>query len=180
MDFTLLLPSETQQKAEKYFQHISNGLTPGFKFSKDLSGFDKDSLAFDDYLEILFNTKLPQIFAESAIIGDGSDWNLEELSILGDISVAMPVSIYDNGNHNVPVVHDKELSGHLIYTPGALLRNDYNFQAADYEAVTTDDTWLWSICWKISWSIRHLLKECLKRLIVKYRYPIKLNRRGLF
>lgn len=139
MDFTLLLSPQTRNRANQYFQKISAGLSSGFKFSKDLANYNKDSLVFDDYLEVLFNTKLPQIFAESAIVGDGSDWNLEELAILGDISVAIPVDIYDNGNLNTPVVHENEFSGYLIYTPGALLCNGYNYQPADFNEVTSGE-----------------------------------------
>ncbi len=48
-------------------------------------------------MEALVGTKRPQIFAESDVSGDGSDWTRAELSILGDISVAMPVTVFDNG-----------------------------------------------------------------------------------
>jgi hypothetical protein len=70
----------------------------------------------------MLNSKLPRIFAESEIEGDGSDWTMEELQILGDIGVAVPVTIFDNGKHTDPDVHDPPLDGTLLFVPGALLR----------------------------------------------------------
>jgi hypothetical protein len=57
------------------------------------------------------------------VAGDGSDWNLTELSILGDVSIAVPVTIFDNGHHTAPVPHPEPFPGTLVFTPGALLRN---------------------------------------------------------
>jgi hypothetical protein len=77
----------------------------------------------EDLLGKLFDTKQPQIFAEMAVAGDGSDWSLTELGLLGDVSIAVPVTIFDDGNHHAPTLHDPPFSGMLIFTPGALLRN---------------------------------------------------------
>ncbi|MEM7184312.1 MAG: hypothetical protein AAF518_25665 [Spirochaetota bacterium] len=81
------------------------------------------------------NTKKPQIYAESALHGDGYDWNQYELSILGDISVFVPVKIFDNGLHTKPLVYKTPASGFLIYSPGALLRNDKGGVPVDWEEV---------------------------------------------
>lgn len=35
----------------------------------------------------------------------GIHGNSRELSILGDISIAVPVEVYDNGLHQIPEVH---------------------------------------------------------------------------
>lgn len=89
-----------------------------------------------DLLGKLFDTKMPQIFAESAVVGDGSDWNLTELGILGDISVAVPVTVFDDGNHNAPRPHDSPFPGTLVFTPGALLRNERGHTPADWDEAT--------------------------------------------
>ena len=84
----------------------------------------------DDYnyklLHHLINTKKPQIFAESSIVGgeDGlKDWKQIELEILGDISMVLPVTVYDNGRHRCRSkdVHNEPFQATLIYVPGALL-----------------------------------------------------------
>lgn len=78
------------------------------------------------FIELLLLTKKPIIFAESEIKGGGSDWNSMELQILGDLSVAMNVEIYDNGvwftNNERFRTHNPPLDGTLLFTPGPLLR----------------------------------------------------------
>ncbi|PHR54148.1 MAG: hypothetical protein COA47_15915 [Robiginitomaculum sp.] len=90
-------------------------------------------------LECLLNTKEPQFFAESALYGDGRDWNQTELSILGDISIGVPITVFDDARHYDPDVHAIPFAAELVYTPGALLRNDRGFTPADWEAVITND-----------------------------------------
>jgi hypothetical protein len=91
------------------------------------------------FLDALLNTKPPLIFAESAVAGDGSDWNLTELGILGDISIAVPVTIFDNGHHTAPIPHTQPFTGTLVFTPGALLRNGRGQTPADWAEVTLAD-----------------------------------------
>lgn len=80
----------------------------------------------------LLNTKRPQIFAESQIVGNGVDWNNDELSILGDVSVCIDVTVYDDGNHITPKVHDKTFEATLMYVPGVILANN---GLSDYQEV---------------------------------------------
>ncbi|TFH04664.1 MAG: hypothetical protein E4H09_03275 [Spirochaetales bacterium] len=75
-------------------------------------------------LQALLDTKRPRIYAESEVTGDGTDWTAGELSLLGDIAVAVPVTVFDDGLHAHPVVHEVPFRGTLLYVPGALLRND--------------------------------------------------------
>ena len=60
-----------------------------------------------DFLTCLLNTKRPRIFAESEVRGDGSDWTLAELQLLGDNCIAVPVTVYDNGLHAGPLVYEQ-------------------------------------------------------------------------
>jgi hypothetical protein len=80
-----------------------------------------------------------QIFAESSVRGDGSDWNLTELTLLGDISMAMEVDVFDNALHYSPKVHAAPFKALLIYTPGALLRNGTGNVPADWQEVTANN-----------------------------------------
>lgn len=92
-----------------------------------------------DLLGKLVDTKKPQIFAEMAVAGDGSDWSLTELRLLGDVSIAVPVTVFDDANHDAPTPHAHPFSGMLIFTPGALLRNGRGHTPADWEETTTPD-----------------------------------------
>jgi hypothetical protein len=136
-DYKVIIPKETQERAQNYWNRIKVNLNEaGSYVYKALSNKELEDYSVEDFLEVLFQTKQPQIFAESAIYGNGKDWNLTELGILGDISVAVPVTIFDNGRHQNPLVYELPFEGVLLYTPGALLRNDAGNEAADWAAVT--------------------------------------------
>ena len=99
MDYKILISLNTEEKLKHYQRSLIDGAMPGQRLLRCLAGHDLSTLESEDFLELLINTKIPQIFAESAIMGDGSDWNIEELSILGDVSFYVPTTIYDNGAH---------------------------------------------------------------------------------
>jgi len=103
------------------------------------SNLNVNSLSDEKFLELLVNTKRPQIFAESEVHENGNDWNATELSILGDVSIAVNVIIFDNGRHSLPDLHDKPFGGTLIYVPGALLRNDTGNTPVDWLNVATEN-----------------------------------------
>ena len=138
MSYRIVLSRRTHDKLEGYLSTLRRGGLPGGILHRHLSTHDIQSMTTGRFLEILLNTKRPRIFAESEIRGDGSDWNPTELSILGDISIAMPVHIFDNGLHRHPGIHHPSFDGHLVFTPGALLRNDSNLPPADFDEVTRD------------------------------------------
>ena len=123
--YELILSTETVEKLSKYKNSLEgNADLVGGRFKKILSRQNplRDQ-SLDLFTRLLIQTKQPQIFAESDIVGDGSDWNQIELSILGDICVSVSVSIYDNGAHTSPVVHVQPFQGYLLFVPGALLRS---------------------------------------------------------
>jgi hypothetical protein len=140
MPHTLLIPDESHTKLEDYLESLRKGRGCAGKRLKDnLAGTELATLTKAEFLGALINTKSPQIFAESAVAGDGSDWNLSELGILGDISIAVPVTIFDNGHHTAPIPHAEPFTGTLVFTPGALLRNGLGQQPADWVEVTQAD-----------------------------------------
>ena len=136
--YQALLSKSTLEKIKKYQSFLQGGETQGNYFNQNLEGFNSRELTNAAFLEILVNTKRPQIYAETAVYGDGSDWNQQELSILGDISIAVPVTIYDNGRHSNPDVLDPPFRGTLLFVPGALLANGRGAEPADWEEVTED------------------------------------------
>lgn len=134
--YKVILSEETYSKVGDYVSHLNDGGSRGAYLAQKLRG---QQLSNEILLSTLLQTKQPQIFAESAVLGNGDDWTHEELSILGDISIAMTVKIFDNGAHQKPQIHSEAFEGHLIYTPGALLRNDQGYIPADWSSVTTDE-----------------------------------------
>lgn len=137
--YQVLIPADTYQQLDAYQGALAAGrLQAGSRLTKQLAGHDLAQLETPAFIELLINTKQPQIFAESAVHGDGSDWSPRELSLLGDISIAVPVTVFDNGQHTAPKVYDQPFSATLIYVPGALLRNGYGKTPADWDEVTKD------------------------------------------
>lgn len=140
MPHTLLLPDETRTRLVEYLAALRAGkVFAGKRLRGNLAGLELAALTEAGFLDALLNTKPPQIFAESAVAGDGSDWNLTELGILGDISIAIPVTIFDNGHHTAPIPHPEPFTGSLVFTPGALLRNGQGQTPADWAEVALAD-----------------------------------------
>lgn len=136
--YSVVMHSETRQKIEDYTRDIRNGkVKPGACLQKEIDGFFSNTINAEAIYMLLLKTKRPRIFAESEVAGDGSDWNERELSILGDISIAIPVNIFDDGRHTDPEVYDKPFSGMLLYVPGALLASSSDSETADWNEVTT-------------------------------------------
>ncbi len=138
MRYQVLLPQDTRDKLSAYREELLAGkVLEGRYLHERLK--DQPQATPRTFLETLLNTKRPQIFAESAVIGDGQDWNPEELSILGDIGIAVPVTVYDNGRHADPDVHERPFAAHLLYIPGALLKSGHGQPPANWHEVTSGD-----------------------------------------
>lgn len=138
--YQFVFHQKTIQKLNAYHHDLLLGKTEmGFYLYKELQGVQLTELSSRAFLEAILNTKKPKIFAESEVNGDGTDWNQEELSILGDLGAAVPVMIYDNGRHRNPLVHAKAFDGLLLFTPGALLRGKGN-QPADWDEVVNTES----------------------------------------
>ncbi len=134
-----IVPAETFVKAEKLLDSIISGRSNLGCHAKLALG-EADIKCFEpiDLVRVLFDTRQPTIFAEKSVAGDGSDWTLDELSILGDISIAAKVKIFDNGAHCDPLVHSQPFHGTLIFTAGALLDNGFGLMPADWQEVVRD------------------------------------------
>lgn len=135
-DYQILMHDETYQRAVDYFKAVKLGrISTGTYFQNNLNDCHMSQMAITQFIERLINTKKPQIFAEREVWGEGRDWNQTELSLLGDIGIAVPVTVYDNGVHNNPAVHAVPFEAALLYIPGALLRNDTGNNPADWDEV---------------------------------------------
>jgi hypothetical protein len=134
--YHILLHGQTYQKAADYLQALQTGtITPGAYLQQQLQELDIGQLSVDNLLECLLRTKYPQIFAESAVYGDGRDWNIYELKLLGDIGIAVAVQVYDDGRHRQPKPHAVPFSAHLLFSAGALLRNGKGQLPVDWDVV---------------------------------------------
>ena len=137
-NYQTLLNPHTYSTINSYLDRLKAGSRAGAYLDNYLKHLNLDLITTEEFIELLMRTKRPQIFAEFEVYGNGIDWNQTELSILGDISIAVPVIIYDNGKHRQPDLHREPFTGTLIFTPGALLRNGNNITPADWEEVTID------------------------------------------
>ncbi len=137
-NYKILVNNETYEKATCYMEKLKTGSSAGRRLQKKFNNRDLFKITPVEFFELLIGTKIPQIFAESSVCGDGTDWNQDELSILGDISISVPVTVFDNGRHHKPVIHKIPFKATLLFTPGALLRNGMNNIPADWEEVTED------------------------------------------
>ncbi|NRT58039.1 DUF4804 domain-containing protein [Sphaerotilus uruguayifluvii] len=137
--YTVLLSDLTAQRIQQYAQDLrADRDQPGARLADVLgSAGAPDHLV--PMLQALFLTRKPQIFAESAVCGDGSDWSLRELGLLGDISVAIPVQVHDDGTHRQPKIHAEPIEATLLFTPGALLDNGNDCTPADWNEVVRDN-----------------------------------------
>ena len=139
MEYHVLVHPATMQKAGDYLSAITDGMQPGSLLKRSLVGTSLNEMSSSKFLEILIRTKHPRIYAESEVAGDGSDWNQKELSILGDVGIHVPVTVYDNGIHQNPDIHETPFKANLLFTPGALLRNDTGNTPADWNEVTSNN-----------------------------------------
>ncbi len=137
-NYQVLISPETFGKVVDYLEQIKSGTTPGRYLFDQIKHLDLNQITTIEFIELLVRTKRAQIFAETEIYGNGIDWNQTELSILGDISIVTPVTVYDNGKHRHPDLHQIPFAATLIFTPGALLRNDNQITPVDWDEVTID------------------------------------------
>jgi hypothetical protein len=137
-NYQTLINPKTYQKTIDYLDRLKAGDRAGEYLQNCLKNVDLELVTIPEFIELLMRTKRPQIFAESEIYGNGIDWNQDELAILGDLSIVTPVTVYDNGKHRQPDLHEAPFSATLIFTPGALLRNGNRITPVDWEEVTSD------------------------------------------
>lgn len=124
----ILISEATLEKIIDYFNFLKqDGLdTAGKNLKNQIILVDRQlsEMSIEDFTQLLIQSKVPQIFAESDVYHNKMDWNLDEESILGDITVHMPVTFYNDGGHRSYKSYVKPISGNLVYVPGALLRSD--------------------------------------------------------
>lgn len=137
-NYHVVIHPDVMQAIELYFDRLEKEgpSIAGCRLQKKLEKYGCEKP--ENLLSLLLDTKLPMIFAESSVIGDGSDWSAEELEILGAVGISADVTIYDNGRHSQPDIHEEAFQGTLLFVPGALLRNDIGKTPSDWDALVKD------------------------------------------
>lgn len=143
--YRFVLSEDTMNKIENYrYALVTTLKKPGDYLLSQLGNIPLLSLTNEILVEKLIRTKRTYICADLEVKGDGTDWNVDEISILSDISLVVPVEeVYDDGAHaqyteDMQLVkfnhkmHPVPFSGHLLFISGALLinkkmNNDLNF-----------------------------------------------------
>ena len=96
------------------------------------------NLTLEQFLEILLNTKKPKAFAEDELDVNNNEWNAEEIDILEYVGFAVPVDIYDEGQHgDHPTIHTEPFKGNLLYIPGPVLVSN-NRGLRSYDEIVKD------------------------------------------
>jgi hypothetical protein len=73
-NYTVLLHHEAYEKALLYLGRLRAGASPGKYLGDQLRAVDLLRITAEEFIEVLMRTNLPQIFAESDVHGDGTDW----------------------------------------------------------------------------------------------------------
>jgi hypothetical protein len=137
-NYQTLINPQTYQKTLAYLDRLKAGMEADEYLHHRLKDVNLDLVTIPKFIELLMRTKRPQIFAESAVYGNGIDWNQDELAILGDLSIVTPVTVYDNGRHRQPDIHEIPFTATLMFTSGALLQNGNRITPVDWDEVTID------------------------------------------
>ena len=119
---------------------IEGAVTPGQRLKRALKGKDPARMTTPSLFNALMQTKVPTLYAESEVYGDGRDWTYEELSLLGDVTCAVPVTVFDNGRHDNPQIHESPFKATLLFASGPLFRNDKGGAMPDREECVTNST----------------------------------------
>jgi ADP-ribosylglycohydrolase len=119
--YQILLHGETRDEIQAFAEDLQAGKTQaGTRLARSLEDLPVKRWNWQWLLGSLMNSKEPCIFAESGVRGDGSDWTIRELRILGRIGMAVPVTVFDDGRHHAPDIHDNVFPATLLYIPGPL------------------------------------------------------------
>src|SRR5581483_11936178 len=97
MSYRIILSQTTFEKIIAYRDQLAAGTkTPGKRLAAVLNdlGTSISDITAEEFIEALLNSKKPQIYAEHYSFDDGR-WNKDEFSLLGDISVSVPVTVFD-------------------------------------------------------------------------------------
>lgn len=166
-DYKVTLNQETSSKIKLYLKKIKEhkgGLSEilGGRLLKEITNKAEGkrekiedylkSLNEDDFLNLLLNTKKPKSFAEKATIytsteikteisdsKEESGWNIDEVGILENIAICVPVTIYDDGCHGGgQKVHKAPFEGELLYIPGPVFKGEAAPNLKSYKEIVSN------------------------------------------
>ena len=121
--YMIITNEESFDKFSEYRQELSRKpLNAGTSLRTKIEEYSLKETSNEIFINLMLSTKIPFICAENYIPATNSDWTIEEVELLGEINIAMPVKIYDNGQWINPVTHHKVIDGYLLFTPGVLMK----------------------------------------------------------
>lgn len=149
--YQFLLSDLSYKKIESYLIDLqTKNQTPGAYLEKQLDAFDLSTIDMASFIDALIQTKKDRIFAESTQYGGDLNWNETELSLLGDISCAVNVKVFDNGSWKTPKVYPKPFDATLLFVPGALLKHDWSPDIKpDFDEVVKDGQFNFNAFYKL-------------------------------
>lgn len=128
IDYKIVTNDSVIAQARKYKQALEQHLIqPGLYLAERLVAhkMSVEQLTLEQFIDAIFQTKIPRIFAESEVLGNGLDWNQEELALLGSLNVVVKTTFFDNGAYVNPEIFAEPYEGYLAYTPGILLATSH-------------------------------------------------------
>lgn len=123
--YTTLFPFESWQKVDSYLQYMQQARGEELKVGERLRQSDMFNIGVEGWsrLDLIRALMEQRRFEPPPPSSDGDassgDWSPEELAILGDVSFAMDVTVYDDGSPYTARRHNKPFKATLIYTCGA-------------------------------------------------------------
>lgn len=121
LKYKILIHGDAIKRIEKYKMRLNDNISlSGHRLRAQLKKKPLNDLTTLEFIESLLATKVPRVFAERQSYGSSEEWSPEDARVLGDMSVVMPVKVFDNGQCVKPKVHSPPFDAYLMYTPGAL------------------------------------------------------------
>jgi hypothetical protein len=128
-DFELTISEESFKRIRAYKAALAANTSPpgppGRDMSRILKGKNLQTLSDEDFIQALIYAKHTCYFAENIKL-ETAPWNRTELALMGDIGISAQVKIFDDAQWGVnqAKTHSKEMTGTLLFMPGALLATD--------------------------------------------------------
>ena len=123
--YMIITNQEGFEKFDNYRERLfRNPRIAGISLQDKLQNNNIGDMTTEDLINLMLSTKEPMVFAERYTPNSPSwPWTVEEVELLGDVNVAMPVKIFDHGEWYNPTIHQIPINGYLMFTPGVLLHD---------------------------------------------------------
>lgn len=133
-----LYSDQTLAKADIYLADLRSGKKRAGAYLRQCTGTIPNNA--HELITLLMNTRKPQFFSESQSRIDGTDWTIEECSILGDVSFNTTDTVaFNNGGHGPFTDHPTPLPVNFLFVASALMRNEHGNQSPEMKELLLPD-----------------------------------------